>query len=209
METRLIIDEILHRLQARYPDAGTRLKYSNTFELLVAVVLSAQSNDEQVNRATPVLFKLYGTPEKMALASQDEIEALIRGVGLYRNKARHLVEMARVLVEKHGGEIPSTFEGLLKLPGVGRKSANVIMAQGFAQPGLGVDTHVQRVSYRLGLVPDHNPAHTEATLKACIPPAQWGKAHHLLISHGRQVCKARQPACQDCFLKDICARKMD
>ncbi len=202
-------DEILHLLQEHYPDAGTRLHFSNTFELLTAVILSAQSSDDQVNKVTPALFKLYGTPEKMTGASREEIENLIRGVGLYRNKARHLKELARILIEKYDGQVPPDFEQLLTLPGVGRKSANVIMAVGFAKPGLGVDTHVQRVSYRLGLVSDHNPVHTEAALKEQIPPAQWAKAHHLLISHGRQVCKARKPECQDCFLKDICARQID
>ncbi|WP_054695704.1 endonuclease III [Syntrophomonas palmitatica] len=202
-------EKILSYLQEEYPDADTRLNFANTFELLVAVVLSAQSNDDQVNKATPQLFKMYGTPDKMAKASQEELEELIRGVGLYRNKARHLLEMASVLAEDYQGEVPANFEDLLKLPGVGRKSANVIMTVGFDKPGLGVDTHVQRVAYRLGLVSDHNPAHTEAALKEQIAPAQWGKAHHLLIAHGRQVCKARKPNCGICILNDICEQNMD
>jgi len=196
--------EILERLQREYPDAGTMLRFSTPFELLVAVVLSAQSTDMQVNRVTDKLFAKYNTPEQIAPLDLAELEEYIRGVGLYKGKARNIQKLSRILLSRFAGEVPADFEALMELPGVGRKTANVMMSVGFNQPGLGVDTHVQRVSNRLGLAKETNPDKTEKALKAIIPVDQWSKAHHLFIFHGRKVCTARKPDCTGCVLENIC-----
>jgi len=196
--------EILERLQREYPDAGTMLRFSTPFELLVAVVLSAQSTDAQVNRVTDNLFAKYNTPEQIAQLDLAELEEYIRGVGLYKGKARNIQKLSRILLSRFEGEVPADFEALIELPGVGRKTANVMMSVGFNQPGLGVDTHVQRVSNRLGLAKETNPDKTEKALKAIIPVDQWSKAHHLFIFHGRKVCTARKPDCTHCMLENIC-----
>ncbi|MEN6327700.1 MAG: endonuclease III [Syntrophomonas sp.] len=203
--SRLILD----LLRAEYPDAGTMLKFSTLFELLIAVVLSAQSTDEQVNKVTSVLFKKYNTPDKIAVLELSELEDLIKGVGIYRNKAKNIKELARVIRDKHHGEVPADFDKLLQLPGVGRKTANVMMAVGFKQPGLGVDTHVHRVANRLGLVHSKTPEQTEKALKQIIPMDEWSQAHHLLIFHGRRVCKARKPQCDVCILEKLCAKNLE
>jgi len=206
--SRKRVQKILDILREAYPQAGTRLKYQNPFQLLIAVVLSAQSTDEQVNQVTSDLFSKYSTPQEMAAVPLEELQELIKGVGLFRNKARHIKELSAILVEKYGGEVPREFNELIKLPGVGRKSANVVMAVGFGLPGLGVDTHVHRVSNRLGLVDAKQPHKTEAGLKALIPRKRWGEAHHLLISHGRAICKARSPQCGSCPLEEICPKNI-
>ncbi|NLX88862.1 MAG: endonuclease III [Syntrophomonadaceae bacterium] len=203
------VQKILDILREAYPQAGTRLKYQNPFQFLIAVVLSAQSTDEQVNQVTRELFGKYSTPQQMAAMPLEELEELIKGVGLYRNKARHIKELSGLLVQKYGGAVPREFDELIKLPGVGRKSANVVMAVAFGLPGLGVDTHVHRVSNRLGLVDTKQPHKTEAALKALIPRKRWIEAHHLLISHGRAVCKARAPQCASCPLEAICPKNID
>lgn len=196
--------EILRRLQLEYPQAGTRLQFTSTFELLVAVVLSAQSTDEQVNRVTESLFAVCNTPEQIAGMDLQELEDAIRGVGLYKGKANSIQKTSKILLEKYDGRVPGDFDKLLELPGVGRKTANVIMAVGFKQPGLGVDTHVQRVSNRLGLVNETNPDKTEKALKSIIPIDHWSQTHHLFIFHGRRVCTARKPGCEHCVLEDLC-----
>ena len=198
--------EILQCLQLEYPEAGTMLRFSTTFELLVAVVLSAQSTDAQVNRVTAKLFANCRTPEDFAQIDLGDLEELIHGVGLNKGKAKNIKELSGILLEKYQSEVPSNFEVLLKLPGVGRKTANVMMSVGFNQPGLGVDTHVRRVSNRLGLVKETNPDKTEKALKTIISIDYWSKAHHLLIFHGRQVCKARKPDCDKCVLENICPK---
>lgn len=195
---------ILRLLTKEYPMAGTRLEFKSLFELLVAVILSAQSTDEQVNRVTRNLFIKYSKPEDLAKASLAEIEDNIKAVGLYRNKARSLKEMAIMLMDKYNGKVPEYFEELLKLPGVGRKTANVVLTVGFGKPGLGVDTHVHRISRRLGLVKSKTPEQTEQQLKSLIPEDRWSQAHHLLISHGRAVCHARRPNCNSCILEQLC-----
>lgn len=200
---------VLDQLSALYPEAGTRLVFNNIFELLVAVVLSAQSTDEQVNRVTADLFRVADTPAKMAKLDLAELEELISGVGIYKNKARHVHELSQMLEERYEGQVPGSFEELLTLPGVGRKSANVVMAVGFHQPGLGVDTHVQRVAYRTGLVSGKRNEASEMELKKQIPPERWGEAHHLLIYHGRNTCQARKPDCQSCVLANYCSQRMD
>lgn len=195
---------VLDLLDKQYPDAGTQLNYNTLFELLVAVVLSAQSTDKQVNQITPALFAKYPDAFAMANAEIDELEDLIKGVGLFHSKARYLKQLAQILVSKYEGKVPGSFEELLELPGVGRKTANVVIAVGFGGPGLGVDTHVHRVANRLGLVNSRNPNGTEKGLKGIISPERWNRAHHLLIWHGRQVCKARRPDCGGCVLQEQC-----
>lgn len=199
---------ILDRLDKEYPDADTMLTFHSVFELLIAVVLSAQSTDEQVNRVTAKLFAAYNQPQDFAAMDIETLEQYIKGVGLYRNKAKNIKELALILIDKYAGQVPAEFEELMKLPGVGRKTANVILAVGFKKPGLGVDTHVQRVANRLGLVNEKNPEKTEAALKKIIPENRWGQAHHLLIFHGRRVCKARKPLCAECVLEDLCQKRL-
>lgn len=198
--------KIIKRLQEAYPQAGPMLKFSSRFELLVAVVLSAQSTDEQVNRVTAALFREANTPEALAAMEQSELEERIKGVGLYKNKARSIKNLSLMLLEKYDGEVPGDYDALLQLPGVGTKSANVVMAVGFDRPGLGVDTHVQRVTNRLGIVQEKTPEKTEKALKALLPEKRWSISHHLFIFHGRQVCKARRPDCENCCVEDLCAK---
>lgn len=197
-------ETVLNILDKEYPDAGTQLHYNDLFQLLVAVVLSAQCTDKQVNRVTPALFARYPDASSMAQAELNDLEDLIKGVGLYHSKARHLKQTAQILVSQYEGQVPNTFEQLLELPGVGRKTANVIIAVGFDGSGLGVDTHVHRVANRLGLVNTKDRNRTEKELKAIIDPERWNRAHHLLIWHGRQVCKARRPNCAACVLQELC-----
>lgn len=198
--------EILHLLELEYPDAGTMLEYKSIFELLVAVILSAQSTDAQVNRVTRELFVTSNIPQDFASMDITELEDAIRGVGLYKAKARSIQSISRILVEKYQGQVPDNFNDLLQLPGIGRKTANVILSVGFNQPGLGVDTHVHRVSNRLGLVEEQYPDKTELSLKSIIPRKNWSQAHHLLIFHGRRICTARKPKCSDCILEGLCPK---
>lgn len=198
--------EIIKRLDSEYPDAGTMLKYSTEFELLIAVIMSAQSTDEQVNRVTDKLFKVAGTPEDFAVMDLDELAELIKGVGIHRNKAKNIKKLSQVLLDEYNSQVPDSFDDLLKLPGVGRKSANVVLSVAFNKAGLGVDTHVQRVSNRIGLVRENKAEATEMALKKLIPEELWSKVHHLLIFHGRQICKARKANCKDCIIEDLCMK---
>ncbi len=200
--------KIIQKLQEAYPNAGPMLKFSSRFELLVAVVLSAQSTDEQVNRVTSVLFREANRPQDFAAMELSELEERIKGVGLYKNKARSIKNLSVQLLKQYGGEVPGDYEALLQLPGVGTKSANVIMAVGFGKPGLGVDTHVHRVTNRLGLVQEKTPEKTEKALKELLPEKLWSISHHLFIFHGRQVCKARKPACEKCCVEDYCDKNI-
>lgn len=187
------------------PIAETELHYESPYQLLVAVILSAQCTDKRVNLVTPALFEAYPTAEALAAASQEEIYGYIKSVSYPNNKARSLSGMARMLVEEYGGEIPCDIDQLMALPGVGRKTANVILSVIFGEAAMAVDTHVFRVSERLGLTTgSRTPLATEKTLMKYIPREVVGKAHHWLILHGRYVCKARRPECPDCFLKDAC-----
>lgn len=197
--------KVLTILEKEFPNAGTRLHFSTVFELLVATILSAQSTDEQVNHITGELFKSLSRPEDFAAMEPDELEPLIKGCGLYHNKARGIVEASRIILTRFHGQVPDTLEALMELPGVGRKTANVVIAVGFGKPGLGVDTHVHRVANRLGLASSKSADKTEQQLKAIIPPGEWGKAHHLLIWHGRAFCKAPKPKCEACPLSRLCA----
>jgi len=192
-------------LKAVFPDARTELDWSNPLELLVATILSAQTTDVQVNQITESLFTKYRTAEDYADSIPDELEDDIRPTGFYRNKARSLRAMARALVEEYGGEVPRTMSDLVALPGVGRKTANVVLGNAFGtNEGIVVDTHVRRVSGRLGLTESQDPVKIEQELMRLIPEEDWTIFSHLLILHGRRTCKARKPDCPNCVLNDIC-----
>ena len=197
--------EVTARLKAEYPDARTELDWSNPLELLVATILSAQTTDVQVNRVTENLFTKYHKAEDFAGAAPGALEEDIRPTGFYRNKARSLRGMASALVEEHGGEVPRTMPELVALPGVGRKTANVVLGNAFgANEGVVVDTHVRRVSNRLGLTESQDPVKIEQDLMKVVPEEERTIFSHLLILHGRRTCKARKPDCPNCVLNDIC-----
>jgi endonuclease-3 len=196
---------VVDRLKAEYPDARTELDWKSPLELLVATMLSAQTTDVQVNRVTQTLFDKYRTAEDYAHADPSELEEDIRPTGFYRNKARSLRNMALALVEEHGGEVPATMRELVALPGVGRKTANVVLGNAFGvDEGIVVDTHVRRVSGRLGLTENNDPVKIEQDLMQVVPEKDWTVFSHLLILHGRRTCKARKPDCPNCVLNDIC-----
>ncbi len=197
--------EIIRRLKQEYPGRGTALHYSNPLELLVATILSARSTDQQINRITPALFRKYQTAEDYARAVPEELEAEIRSSGFYRNKAKNIRLAAEKIVEEFGGEIPRTMAELITLPGVARKTANIVLNDGFGVvAGIAVDTHVKRLAGRLGLSTENNPDRIERDLLDLIPARDWGRVNYLLISHGRAVCPARNPLCCRCPLADFC-----
>jgi endonuclease III len=197
--------EVIARLKTEYPDARTELNWTNPLELLVATILSAQTTDVRVNQVTRSLFAKYRTAEDYADCAPGELEEDIRPTGFYRNKARSLRGMARALVDEHGGEVPRTMPELVALPGVGRKTANVVLGNAFdTNEGIVVDTHVRRVSGRLGLTESQDPVKIEQDLMKVVPEEDWTIFSHLLIFHGRRVCKARKPDCPNCVLNDIC-----
>jgi endonuclease-3 len=194
----------LATLKNLYPDAKPALRYSTPYELLVAVILSAQCTDARVNVVTEKLFAKYSTPQAMVTLSQEELEKYIFSCGFYRMKAEHILSASRDILEKFGGEVPSTVEKLTTLAGVGKKTANVVYSVAFGGDAIAVDTHVFRVSNRLGLAKGKDPLQVELGLQKAIPKADWSKAHHWLIYHGRQVCHSQKPACGSCALKAIC-----
>jgi endonuclease-3 len=197
--------EVVARLKSEFPDARTELDWRNPLELLVATMLSAQTTDVQVNRVTQSLFSKYRTAEDYAESSPGELEEDIRPTGFYRNKARSLRNMASALVQEHDGEVPRTMQELVALPGVGRKTANVVLGNAFGvDEGIVVDTHVRRVSGRLGLTENRDPEKIERDLMQVVPKRDWTAFSHLLILHGRSTCKARKPDCPNCVLNDIC-----
>lgn len=198
-------DALIERFSTAMPDPKTELHYDSPFHLLLAVILSAQCTDKRVNLITPALFEAYPTPESLAAATVEEVFPLIKSVSYPNNKARSLVGAARMLVEKFGGEMPSDIDSLMELPGVGRKTANVMLAVVFDKAAMAVDTHVFRVSERIGLTTNSkSPVETERALMRHFPHDIVTKAHHWLILHGRYVCKARRPDCLNCMLTDIC-----
>jgi endonuclease-3 len=197
-------ERLFRALASAYPDAHCELDHRNPFQLLVATILSAQCTDKNVNKATPALFTAYPDAPSLAAARPQDVERPIRSLGLYRAKARHLVGMARALCRDHGGQVPRVRAALKALPGVGRKTANVVLSNAFGLPGLAVDTHVLRVGKRLGLLQSADPVKAEVELCAQLPPQNWGLASHLLIWHGRRVCSARSPGCVECVLKRSC-----
>jgi endonuclease III len=196
--------KILDALERAYPDARIALRFSSPLELLVATILSAQCTDERVNMVTPGLFHEYRTVEDYARADPPTLEAEIRSTGFFRAKARAIVGMARALVERHGGEVPRRLEDLVALPGVGRKTASVVLGNAFGAPAIAVDTHVLRVSQRLGLVRSEDPEKVHDELVEALPRARWTRACHLFQAHGRRTCTARKPACPGCPVRALC-----
>jgi len=201
------IAEAFRRFAAAMPDPKTELHYRSPFTLLIAVVLSAQATDAGVNKATPALFAKADTPAKMVKLGEDKVRDLIKTIGLYRTKAKNVVALSRMLVAEHGGEVPRTREELEKLPGVGRKTANVVLNVAFGEPTIAVDTHIFRVGNRTGLAPGKTPLEVELKLLKRVPAAHRLHAHHWLILHGRYVCKARKPDCPACVVRDLCGYK--
>lgn len=204
MNLRTHAEQVFAILATVYPHAHCELQFKTPFQLLVATILSAQSTDEQVNKLTKVLFANYPTVEAMAELTVAELEEYVKGVGLFRNKAKHIAATCQLLLQEYGGEVPRTREELIQLPGVGRKTANVVLANAFGIPAFAVDTHVLRVSHRLGLANGSTPDQVEAELTALLPEEQWLSAHHWLIWHGRRQCFARRPNCDTCPLAMFC-----
>jgi endonuclease III len=201
---RVPVRRILDTLAEMYPDAHCELEYRNPFELLIATILSAQSTDRQVNIVTRELFKKFPTPHDYLNLTAEELAEHIRGLGLFRNKSKNILETCRILVEKYNGEVPREREKLEELPGVGRKTANVVLSNAFGVPALAVDTHVHRVSNRLALADSKDPLETERQLMKRVPRDEWSITHHRIIWHGRRVCSARNPKCGTCDLLPMC-----
>ncbi len=201
------IAAMFDRLAAALPEPKGELDYINPFTLLVAVVLSAQATDAGVNKATGPLFKIADTPEKMLALGEGRVKDFIKTIGLFNTKAKNVIALSRLLIERHGGEVPATREALQDLPGVGRKTANVVLNIAFGQPTMAVDTHIFRLGNRTGLAPGKTPLEVELKLVKRIPKDRMLHAHHWLILHGRYVCKARKPECQVCVIADLCGYK--
>ncbi len=199
--------EIFRRLQAIDPHPSTELQFSTPFELLVAVVLSAQATDKGVNLATRRLFPVANTPEKILALGEEGLRDYVKTIGLYQSKSKHIIQTCRILINEHGSKVPDTREELEKLPGVGRKTANVILNVAFGQPTMAVDTHIFRVSNRTGLAPGKTPLEVEKKLLRNIPAEFMQHAHHWLILHGRYTCIARKPKCNECVIADLCDYK--
>ena len=198
------INEVLKLLKKEYPDAKCELNYKTPFQLLVATILSAQSTDKKVNEITKTLFEKYPTVDEFLKISQEELEEKIRKIGLYRNKSKNILLMCNQLKERFNGEVPKTMNEIVSLAGAGRKTANVVMSNAFGIPAIAVDTHVFRVSNRIGLADGKNVLETEIQLQNEIPKQEWSSAHHLLIFHGRRCCMARNPKCGYCPIRDYC-----
>jgi endonuclease-3 len=210
LTARARTQEVDRRLEARFPGSAASLcalRHRNAFELVVATVLSAQCTDARVNEVTSPLFARFPTPAALASAPRDELEQLLYPTGFFRAKADHLLGLAAVLCERFGGDVPSSLEDLQSLPGVGRKTANVVRSVAFGLPGLPVDTHVMRLSRRLGLTRATEPVGIERALCRALPSAQWGGFSVRMILHGRATCTARRPACDECVLEDLCPRR--
>lgn len=199
-ETRGILD----LLKKMHPNAGCELHFGSVFELLVAVILSAQCTDKRVNMITDELFKVYNKPEQFASLTLAELKPYIYSCGFFNNKGNNIIAMSKTLVKKYGGEVPSGFDELVALPGVGRKTASVVTCVGFNEPAMPVDTHVFRVARRIGLSDGNTPEKVEADLKRIFPEEEWNAAHHTMIFHGRYICDSRKPKCDECLLKGVC-----
>ena len=198
------IIKVLDILEDTYPEAECALDHKNVFELLVCVVLSAQTTDKSVNRISPELFSKYPDAKALSEADQADVEEILHSIGMYRTKAKNIISLAKELVIRYHGIVPNTYEELVELPGVGRKTANVVLSVGFGVQRIAVDTHVFRVANRIGLVSEKNVLKTELSLMECIPEDRWSKTHHSLIFHGRSICDARKPKCKECPIADIC-----
>lgn len=195
---------IIEKLNGMFPDAKAELDFTSPFELLIATILSAQCTDIRVNKITKVLFKYGNTPEKMLAMGQNEIKEIIKSCGMFKTKSKYLVEVCKKLIDQYDSKVPETLEDLMKLDGVGRKTANVVVSNAFGIQAIAVDTHVFRVSNRLGIVNGKNVEETEKQLMEKVPEEYWTKLHHQLIFLGRRVCKARKPLCEECILKTEC-----
>ena len=202
--TQKEVNEIIERLEKMHPEAHCELNFDTPFEALVAIILSAQCTDKRVNLVTQDLYKKYNTPQQFAFLDIKELEELIKPCGFYKNKAKNIKECARQIIEDFNGEVPKTMEDLTKLAGVGRKTANVMLAEIYKQDAIAVDTHVKRVSNRLGFVKSDDPYDVEMALKKIFPKEKWARMHHLLIFLGRYTCKAIKPNCEECLLSDLC-----
>ncbi len=196
--------KILNILEEKYPDASIALRFSNPLELLIATILSAQCTDERVNKVTPMLFERYKRAEDYAHADVDELESIIKPTGFYKNKARMIIGCCKRIVERYHGRVPDKLEDLTTLPGVGRKTANIVLGNAYGKQAIAVDTHVKRVSQRLGLASASNPDRIEEELCSRIPEDRWTRATNLLILHGRNTCVARRPFCSRCRVRDYC-----
>ena len=201
-------DKVIEALLAEYPDAKCALDYDTVYHLLIAVVLSAQTTDISVNKITPQLFRKAPDAFAMEKLSQEEIESIIHSIGMYRQKAKNIKALSAVLCEKYSGEVPGDFDKLVELPGVGRKTANVVLAEAFGQQRIAVDTHVFRVANRIGLADAEDVLAAEQSLMKAIPEDKWTAMHHALIWHGRRVCSARKPQCDNCCINAICNKKL-
>ncbi len=195
---------IVNRLAKRYPEIGTALRYANPFELLVSTVISAQTTDENVNRATPELFSRWPTPDDLAMANPEEVERVIFSTGFYRQKTRSIIAVAQDLVDRYGGEVPDQMDELVTLRGVGRKTASVVLAEAFGQPAIAVDTHVRRITNRLRLTSQLDPVKIEQDLKSLVPRHEWQQLSMRIIQFGRDICEARRPRCWECDLRKLC-----
>jgi endonuclease-3 len=205
MDTKARAQAIDERLKQAYPDARIALRYTDEFQLLVAVILSAQTTDVGVNKVTPVLFERFPTAEALAAADPAEVESIIRPTGFFRNKTKNIIGAARAIVAEHGGRVPDTMEELTALPGVARKTANIVLYNAFGKTeGIAVDTHVFRLAHRLGLSAHDDPNKVERDLMALFPKEEWGPLTYRLIEHGRAVCDAKRPICGQCVLADLC-----
>lgn len=205
---RETIDKILDQLEVTYPDAECALHHQNVYQLIVAVALSAQTTDKSVNVVTPALFEAYPDAFALAAADPEEVSTYIKRIGMYKTKAKNIVGMAKILVEEHNGQVPEDYDKLVKLPGVGRKTANVVLSVGFGHQRIAVDTHVFRVANRIGLVDEKDVLKTELGLMACVPEERWSRTHHSLIFHGRNCCAARKPDCENCSIQDLCEKHL-
>ena len=205
---REVIDKILDQLEVTYPDAECALDHKNVYQLIVAVALSAQTTDKSVNLVTPALFQAYPDAKTLAAADPEEVSTYIKRIGMYKTKAKNIVGMAKQLVEKHEGQVPEDYDKLVALPGVGRKTANVVLSVGFGHQRIAVDTHVFRVANRIGLVNEKDVLKTELALMECVPEERWSRTHHSLIFHGRNCCAARKPDCENCSIAEWCERNL-
>lgn len=203
-DERAHASKLAARWKRRYPEIGTALDYTSPWQLLVSTVISAQTTDENVNRATPSLFARYPSPEDLANANPEDVEAMIFSTGFYRQKTRSIIALAQDLTERFGGTVPADMNSLVTLKGVGRKTASVVLAEAFGQPAIAVDTHVNRVSHRLGLTTEADPVKIEKDLKALFTKGNWNKLSMMIIQFGRDTCDARKPRCWECPLSDLC-----
>lgn len=202
------IPAVLDALEKEYPDAECALDHQNIYQLLIAVVLSAQTTDVSVNKVTPALFEAYPTPEALSNARNEDVEVILKTIGMYRTKARNIINLTKQLCEKYGGSVPHDYDALVSLSGVGRKTANVVLSVGFGEQRIAVDTHVFRVSNRIGLVKAKDVLSTELSLMKRVPKERWSRTHHSLIFHGRQCCSARNPKCEQCCISELCEKNM-